>query len=79
MTITAKVAKEDRSSRTQRLLLFGGRICEEREPFLEATEVALVAAKCAHPLKPWLNQLPLPGRYRPAVPPGTGRPRARLR
>ena len=28
---------------------FGGRICEEREPFLEAAEVALVAAKCGHP------------------------------
>jgi hypothetical protein len=27
----------------------GGRICENCEPFLEAAEVALVAAKCGHP------------------------------
>ena len=26
----------------------GGRICEDCEPFLEAAEVALVAAKCGH-------------------------------
>jgi len=27
----------------------GGRICPECEPFLEAAETALVAAKCGHP------------------------------
>jgi len=27
----------------------GGRICEDCEPFLEAAEIALVAAKCGHP------------------------------
>jgi hypothetical protein len=26
----------------------GRRICEDCEPFLEAAEIALVAAKCAH-------------------------------
>jgi hypothetical protein len=27
----------------------GRRICEDCEPFLEAAEIALVAAKCGHP------------------------------
>jgi hypothetical protein len=27
----------------------GGRICKDCEPFLEAAEIALVAAKCGHP------------------------------
>jgi len=27
----------------------GGRICQDWEPFLEAAEIALVAAKCGHP------------------------------
>ena len=27
----------------------GGRICRECEPFLDAAETALVAAKCGHP------------------------------
>jgi len=40
--------------KTQRELLFwdsnlGGRICKDCEPFLEAAEIALVAAKCGHP------------------------------
>jgi hypothetical protein len=26
----------------------GGRICQDCEPFLEAAEIALVAAKCGH-------------------------------
>lgn len=27
----------------------GGRVCRDCEPFLEAAETALVAAKCGHP------------------------------
>jgi hypothetical protein len=30
-------------------LNLAGRICEDCEPFLEAAEIALIAAKCGHP------------------------------